>query len=430
MIAGCGANLRSASSNTSVQHGTSILSGSVHGGQQPITGATIQLYAVGTGGYAAAATPLLTATVTTSTGGFFSISGDYSCTGVTQVYLTATGGDSGSGINNPALVLMAPLGSCATLLANASTTFIDINEVSTVAGAWTLGQFMSSPKNAGTTSGNATGVANAFAAANEIVNLATGSAPGLALPAGAMLPVAEINTLANILSTCVNSSGLVTSSTPCGQLFAAATPPGGSAPADTFTAALNIAHNAGNNVAALYALATPSGPFQPALASAPSNWLVGIRYTGGGLASPSAIAVDNSGNVWVANSPASPATSSVSEFSPIGAALSSSAGYTAGNISSPSAIAIDPTGNAWVANSTNDSITKIAPLGASASNFPVTGLNLPSSLSIDGVGNVWVTNKGNNSIIELSSSGSALSPTSGYLGGGLNQPVAIAVNTH
>jgi hypothetical protein len=55
---------------------------------------------------------------------------------------------------------------------------------------------------------------------------------------------------------------------------------------------------------------------------------------------------------------------------------------------------------------------------------------LPSSLSIDGVGNVWVTNKGNNSIIELSSSGSALSPTSGYLGGGLNQPVAIAVNTH
>jgi hypothetical protein len=33
--------------------------GLVHGGQQPVIGATIQLYAVGTTGYGSAATPLL-----------------------------------------------------------------------------------------------------------------------------------------------------------------------------------------------------------------------------------------------------------------------------------------------------------------------------------------------------------------------------------
>src|ERR1700722_15377002 len=44
------------------------VNGSVHGGQQPVTGATIQLYTVGTSGDGSAATPLLTTIVTTSDG--------------------------------------------------------------------------------------------------------------------------------------------------------------------------------------------------------------------------------------------------------------------------------------------------------------------------------------------------------------------------
>jgi hypothetical protein len=42
--------------------------GHVQGGQQPVTGSTLQLYAVGTTGDAATATPLLNRTVTTSDG--------------------------------------------------------------------------------------------------------------------------------------------------------------------------------------------------------------------------------------------------------------------------------------------------------------------------------------------------------------------------
>ena len=73
------------------------LSGIFHGGQQPVSGTTIQLYAVGAGGDGTAATPLITKTITTSDGshdstnananagnafnslpvGEFTISGDY-----------------------------------------------------------------------------------------------------------------------------------------------------------------------------------------------------------------------------------------------------------------------------------------------------------------------------------------------------------------
>jgi hypothetical protein len=53
--------------------------GAVHGGQQPVSGATIQLYAVGTTGDGSSSTPLLTETVTTDSAGGFSITNDYTC---------------------------------------------------------------------------------------------------------------------------------------------------------------------------------------------------------------------------------------------------------------------------------------------------------------------------------------------------------------
>ena len=115
-------------------HGVT-LNGRVYGGNQPVTGSTIQLYAAGTGGTGTAATPLIGAVVTTSDGtglansnanagnanntltaGFFTISGDYTCPTVdTQVYLTATGGNPGLGVNNPNISVMVALGSCGYL---------------------------------------------------------------------------------------------------------------------------------------------------------------------------------------------------------------------------------------------------------------------------------------------------------------------------
>lgn len=86
------------------------LHGSVHGGQQPVTGATIQLYSAGLTGYGSAATSLIpisaqvpfsgpgTGALTDGNGGF-QISGDYTCPSATsQVYITSTGGNPGLGV--------------------------------------------------------------------------------------------------------------------------------------------------------------------------------------------------------------------------------------------------------------------------------------------------------------------------------------------
>lgn len=424
LITGCGTGLvSSVNEAASGSTGKGRIQGAVHGGQQAVSGSTIQLYAVTTEGYNAPATALLTVPVTSAANGDFSITGDYGCTGVDQVYIVATGGNPGlpGNTNNGALALMAALGSCSALLANASTTFINLNEVTTVAGAWSLARFMSSPTNTGTSATNVLGVDNAFATANKIANLSTGTAPGPALPAGANLPVAEVNTLANILSSCINSNGSVASGTACANLFAATTPPGGPAPTDTLTAALNIAHYPGNSVSTLFALATPSSVFQPALTSAPANWLIGIHHTGGGLAQPTGVAIDATGNVWVSS-----AANSVSEFSPIGAALSPAGGYTAGSLSNPSAIAIDPSGNAWVTNQAG-SVTRFTPLGASATNFASGGFSQPSSIAIDGSGNVWIANGGNGTVSGMSSTGSVI-PATPFSGAGISSPSGIAIS--
>ena len=56
------------------------------------------------------------------------------------------------------------------------------------------------------------------------------------------------------------------------------------------------------------------------------------------------------------------------------------------------------------------------------------GIDAPDFITIDGFGNIWLANSGVNSISELNSSGGPLSTSTGYTGGGLNQPSGIAVN--
>lgn len=62
------------------------ISGRVHGGQQPVSGAIIKLYTVGTSADGSASTSLLSQTVTTDANGDFTITNLYSCTNATLVY--------------------------------------------------------------------------------------------------------------------------------------------------------------------------------------------------------------------------------------------------------------------------------------------------------------------------------------------------------
>jgi polygalacturonase len=273
------------------------MSGTVRGGQQPVTGSTIQLYAVGTTGDGSAATPLIGATVTTSDGsgnasngnanagnmfnslpaGSFTITSDYTCpTAGTEVYLTGTGGNPGltTGTSNAALALMAALGPCGNLT---SSTYITMNELTTVGSIAALANYMTSYSALGSGSADAAALVGVFSAVNEYTNTSVGTVPGPALPASTYASSLEIDTLGDVLSACINSPGGVAGDgSSCGTLFTETTPSGGAAPANTISAALNMVENPTLNVCPIYSLVPAMPPFQPTLASCPANWSLPI----------------------------------------------------------------------------------------------------------------------------------------------------------
>ena len=205
--------------------------GRVMGGQQPITGASIYLYAAGAGGYGSAATSLLTSSagnqdgsgnwyVKTDASGNFTITGDWSCPASpspSYLYVLSVGGNPGGSSANPNLALLAGLGPCSGVN---SSTYVVVNELTTVASIWALSPFMTGTTNIGSSATNQSGLGNAFAVVSSVANIVTGTAPGPSLPTGATLPVAKLNTLADILASCVNSTGgTAGDSSPCGKLF-------------------------------------------------------------------------------------------------------------------------------------------------------------------------------------------------------------------
>ncbi len=258
------------------------LMGRLHGGQQPVSGSSLQLYAVGLSGGGSAATPLLNTPGTSDSNGNFNITGTYSCpTAASQVYLLARGGNPGlaPGTNNTAITLLAALGPCGNLSAS---TFINVDEVTTAALANTLAPFTASTAAIGSTPADAILLNAAFTMANRFASTPSGTSPGTNIPAGDTVPVAEINTLANILAGCINSSGGVAGdASACGRLFSLAAAPGVTPPTDTFTAAVHIADTPALNVPALFNTSSASAPFQPALTTAPSDFSVTLGVPAG-----------------------------------------------------------------------------------------------------------------------------------------------------
>jgi hypothetical protein len=426
-LSGCGAGVSTVPADVPAKITVPTAHGIVMGGQQPVAGVTLQLYQAGTSGYGSAATPLGPTAQTYSTGNFDLPS--YTCAVGSQVYLVGTGGqpiaatDTTPAVTNNNLALMVGLGTCGGTYLN---NFINVNELSTVATVWALAPFMTGIANIGTSPTNTAGLANAFAAINELVTTTNGSLPGPALPVGATAPLTEINTLGDIFEQCINSGGGVAGdSSNCGKLFNLAPDATGTVyPTDTITAALNIAHNPGRNVANLNKQRSANPVFQPTLDvnSPPTSWTIAITYMGGGLSSPTSIATDAAGAVWVTNS----GNASVTKLDNTGAAVSGASGFTAGGFSTPTAIAIDANGNAWITNSGNNTVTELSSNGSAGTVYHGNGLNTPKSIAIDGSGNVWVGNAGANTVSGFTNSGAGIAG-SPYTGAGISAPSTIAI---
>ena len=462
------------------------LSGKVHGGNFPVTGATINVYEIGaypgtgptntghtTAGYNAALTTAL-ATTTTDSGGNWGFSvalgNSFTCANsADELYLVATNGNPGlaPGTSNPALIQTSVAGPCS---APFSST-IDIDEVTTVATEFALAGFSTSYLNLGTSATNTTGLINAFATVPNLVNLSTSSvtqgsygsvaegnawavAPAYINPPSnttadvyeGIVPYDTINTLADVLATCVNTAS--GSSSACSSLFAItggsqAWPVGdngvtGPSPVtNTADAALYIAHNPGlpastnfetNNVANLYALINSDAPFTPYLAAAPaSDYALALNFTGGGLGgilTPSLsasthIAIDQAGNIWVPNknhgglfelsntgAPISPTTT----VNTVTGSLMQLGGFQGGGLVKPEVAAIDQNGNVWVGDGTN-CLTEYNPgaevPGSFNASAPFTavcaGHGAAIGTSIDGNNQIWVA--GTNYVSAATSSG-------------------------
>ena len=127
---------------------------------------------------------------------------------------------------------------------------------------------------------------------------------------------------------------------------------------------------------------------------------------------PSGVAVDASGNVWVANY----GSNNVTKLSSAGALLGT---FSVGT--NPIAVAIDTSGNVWVANYGSSNVTELSSAGALLGTLSVgTG---PHGMAIDASGNVWIANYGSNNVTKLSSAGALL----GTFSAGTN-PVAVAID--
>jgi len=400
-----------------------ILTGRLMGGQQPIQNAAVQLLAAGSSGYGSGA-QALTAPVSTDKNGNFIIPSGFTCPSyATITYLVSRGGDPGTGTDNPAIALMTTLGPCGDL---ASLPFLVVNEVTTVASAWALNQFLSPGAEMGTSATNPLGLTNALANANNLVNIAKGVAPGASAPQTAIIPIAKINTLADILAACVNTGS-------CDALFAAAQPAGAAAPSNTLDAALNIARHPAANVATIFGLPTPSAPFQPTLNAAPPDWTMAVTYSGGGLNGPGALALDASGNLWIANY-----FNSITELSSTGEPLSPASGFTGGGLNESYGIAVALNGTIWVtneqsssANRGDGSLTVFNPAGQVTSptdGYAGGGVFFPVAIASDSNGNLWTANYGNSTASLFADNGSPISGSGGFAGGQLSGPVAVAID--
>lgn len=392
------------------------IQGRLRGGNQPIAGAQVYLLAANTAGYGTVSVSLLTSGtngsdsiggyVLSDSGGNFTITGDYTCTSGQQVYLYAQGGDPGAGTNT-AVGLMAVLGSCpdsGNFLA--VSPFINVNEVTTVAAAYALAGFATDATHV-SSSGTPlaqTGIANAFANAGNLADISSGTALTTTPAGNGTVPQTEINTLANILAACVNSTG--SSSTGCSTLFSNAKSGGstGTTPTETATAAINMVHNPTANVAALFPLQTAAAPFAPMLSYAPSDFTMVLTFNvpAGGVQN---FAIDGFGNVWTLNYGTSGTSRLITKLSSSGAVLSGSTGYPIPN--DAGSLAIDQVGTAWLTG--NGNVYRVSGSGTVSTFHPDESVSY-TNIAMDASGNIWLDGSSGTSgaLVELSSSGTDL----------------------
>jgi hypothetical protein len=383
------------------------LTGQVLGTGAPIANATVTLWA------ASAGAPAQLARTQTGADGRFVLNAPGTPGKDTTLYLVAKGGTPKAAANkgaNDAFALMALLGSSLPKT-------VTVNELTTVASAFTAARFI----NGEAISGNPLGLRIAAGNVPNLVDAAIGGWGKVLLDP---LNSTQTTTLANLntLGSLITAYFTVASDDWRARFFKAATPTGGTTPKNTLEAMAGIAREPWTNASTLYGLfdeAYPqpkdgsrrSAPFLPYLALAPSDFALSLNFAGGGMFANGKFMFDASGNLWSGQNwmPGSQSGvirsigGGVIKFAPDGTALSPAiTGFTGMGTDGfgwGTGVTLD---KVW-ATSFNGSILVMdfdgRPIGKE-SDFPVAGqLGGLQGVGVAANGDIWIADASKNQLI-------------------------------
>jgi hypothetical protein len=163
------------------------------------------------------------------------------------------------------------------------------------------------------------------------------------------------------------------------------------------------------------------GEFTSSAEAQTAHFSWAMSALGSGFSNPGGVAVDGSGNIFVADN----GNNSVKEILAAG-------GYTTVNtlgsgFSGPFGVAVDGSGNVFVADSGNSAVKEMLASGGYATvNTLGSGFNTPIGVAVDGIGNVFVADDGNSAVKEILASGGYA--TVNTLGSGFSNPTGVAVD--
>jgi streptogramin lyase len=157
------------------------------------------------------------------------------------------------------------------------------------------------------------------------------------------------------------------------------------------------------------------------------GWIRTIGTSGSGdgqFKRPSGVAGDSSGNIWVADF----GNNRIQEFNSSGGWIGTVTKLRYQTVNSPRGICVNSAGYSFVAEAANNAVLTNSPtfLGWSGDPQP----NVPTGVAADSSGNIWVANDGNHTVAKYNSSGHWISTFGGFgTGNGqFEHPMGIAVD--
>lgn len=295
-----------------------------------------------------------------------------------------------------------------------------INELTTVAAAFSMAQFAEGA----TLAGSAFGLGIAAGMNDNLVDPRTGQPSAVLLNppnADQTNTLRSTRSLANLVAACVRH-------TPgeADRFFHLATLPGGTAPADTFQALLSIARNPANNAASLYnqSQGIPT-VYSPPLFSAPDAWTLAVKVNNSGdddylFGGPANIAFDRNGYAWIGNNVFQGTPNSgnfIIVLQPDGRPADGRNGTPkspvfGGGLKGPGwGVTIDPSGHVWVGNfgwgppselPRHGSVSEFLPDGTAVSGehgYQEGELHRAQAVVSDVDGNIWMASFGNGRVV-------------------------------